>query len=80
MTAPVTTFDTEYSDPAAQKFANLRANPHVVLTTGCNWWDQGLDVVLEVDPVRVTDDAVLSRIAGAFAATKHSFRRDGQHR
>ena len=23
-----------------QKFANLRANPHVV-TTGCNRWDQG---------------------------------------
>jgi general stress protein 26 len=118
MTAPVTTFDQEYSDPAAvavtwdetrraieaaelfwvctvradgrphvtpvvaawaqdavwfstgageQKFANLRANPHVVLTTGCNRWDQGLDVVVEGDAVRVTDDAVLSRVAEAFA-------------
>src|ERR1700735_38456 len=28
------------------KFANLRANPHVVLTTGCNRWDRGLDVVV----------------------------------
>ena len=24
-----------------QKFANLRTNPHVVLTTGCNQWDRG---------------------------------------
>src|ERR1700735_3087772 len=47
-----------------QKFANLRSNPHVVLTTGCNRWDQGLDVVVEGDAVRVTDDAVLSRVAG----------------
>ena len=118
MPAPVTTFDQQYSDPAAvaveweetegvlaaaelfwvstvraegrphvtpvvaawaegaiwistgageQKFANLRANPHVVLTTGCNRWDQGLDVVVEGDAVQVSDDAVLSRIAGAFA-------------
>jgi general stress protein 26 len=51
-----------------QKFANLRANPHVVMTTGCNRWDSGLDVVVEGDAVRVTDDAVLSRVADAFAA------------
>jgi uncharacterized pyridoxamine 5'-phosphate oxidase family protein len=50
-----------------QKFANLRANPHVVLTTGCNRWDGGLDVVVEGEAVQVTDDAVLSRVAGAFA-------------
>jgi len=50
-----------------QKYINLRANPHVVLTTGCNRWDQGLDVVVEGDAVRVTDDAVLSRVAAAFA-------------
>ena len=119
MPAPVTTFDHQYSDPAAvaveweetegvlaaaelfwistvradgrphvtpvvaawaegaiwfstgageQKFANLRANPQVVLTTGCSRWDQGLDVVVEGNAVRVTDDAVLSRVAGAFAA------------
>jgi hypothetical protein len=118
MPAPVTTFEEEYSDPAAvaveweatravlasaelfwistvradgrphvtpvvaawaeeaiwfstgageQKFANLSANPHVVLTTGCNRWDLGLDVVVEGDAVRVTDDAVLGRVAGAFA-------------
>ncbi len=49
-----------------QKFANMRANPHVVLTTGCNRWDEGLDVVVEGDAVRVTDDTVLRRLAGAF--------------
>jgi hypothetical protein len=51
-----------------QKFANLRTNPHVVLTTGRNEWDGGLDVVVEGDAVRVTDDTVLNRVAGAFAA------------
>jgi hypothetical protein len=50
-----------------QKFANLSANPHVVLTTGCNQWDRGLDVVVEGDAVRVTDDAVLGGVAAAFA-------------
>ena len=51
-----------------QKFANLRGNSHVVLTTGCNRWDGGLDVVVEGKAVQVTDDAVLGRVAGAFAA------------
>src|SRR6202034_1229925 len=51
-----------------QKFANLRANPHVVLTTGCNRWDQGLDVVVEGNAVQVTDDTVLERVARAFTA------------
>jgi general stress protein 26 len=49
-----------------QKFANLRANPHVVLTTGCNRWDQGLDVVVEGDAVRVTDEDTLRRLAKAW--------------
>ena len=119
MSVPVTTFDKEYSDPAATpvtweetrrvleeaelfwvstvradgrphvtpvvaawaegaiwfstgasevKFGNMKANPHVVLTTGCNRWDGGVDVVVEGDAVQVTDDAVLSRVAAAFAA------------
>ena len=51
-----------------QKFANMRANPHVVMIAGPNRWDGGLDVVVEGDAVRVTDDVVLSRVAGAFAA------------
>jgi nitroimidazol reductase NimA-like FMN-containing flavoprotein (pyridoxamine 5'-phosphate oxidase superfamily) len=117
MSTPVTTFDEEYSDPAAtavsweetrkvleaaelfwistvrsdgrphvtpvvaawwdgaiwfatgqveQKFANLRGNPQVVMTTGCNRWDEGLDVVVEGNAVQVTDDAVLAHVAEAF--------------
>jgi hypothetical protein len=50
-----------------QKFANLRTNPHVVLTTGCNRWDQGVDVVVEGDAVPVTDQDVLKRLAGVWA-------------
>jgi nitroimidazol reductase NimA-like FMN-containing flavoprotein (pyridoxamine 5'-phosphate oxidase superfamily) len=50
-----------------QKFANLRANPHVVLTTGCNQWDRGLDVVVEGDAVHVTDEDTLNRLAEVWA-------------
>lgn len=50
-----------------QKFANLRSNPHVVLVTGCNQWDRGVDVVVEGDALRVTDPAVLGRLATAWA-------------
>ena len=49
-----------------QKLVNMRANPHVVLTTGCNRWDQGLDVVVEGEAVQITDDTVLGRVAEAF--------------
>ena len=51
-----------------QKLVNMRANRHVVVTTGCNQWDQGLDVVVEGEAVQVTDDAVLAPVAAAFAA------------
>jgi general stress protein 26 len=50
-----------------QKAVNLRANPHVILTTGRNDWDQGLDVVVEGDAVRVTDEDTLRRLAQAWA-------------
>ncbi|HEY5354506.1 MAG TPA: pyridoxamine 5'-phosphate oxidase family protein [Streptosporangiaceae bacterium] len=51
---------------AEQKAVNLRANPHVVLTTGCNGWDGGLDVMVEGDAVPVTDDGTLDRLAAAW--------------
>jgi uncharacterized pyridoxamine 5'-phosphate oxidase family protein len=50
-----------------QKFANLRANPHVVLTAGGPDWDRGLDVVVEGDAVPVTDEDVLRQVAAAYA-------------
>ena len=39
-----------------QKAVNLRGNPHVILTTGCNNWEEGFNVVAEGDAVRITDD------------------------
>jgi general stress protein 26 len=50
-----------------QKFFNLNANPSVVLITGCNEWQSGLDVIVEGDAVQVTDDVVLRRIAETFS-------------
>jgi general stress protein 26 len=50
-----------------QKAVNLRANPQVVLTTGRNDWDQGLDVVIEGEAVQVTDKVTLERLAQAWA-------------
>jgi general stress protein 26 len=49
-----------------QKAVNLRTNPHVVLTTGCARWDEGLDVVVEGEAVPVTDDGTLHRLAAAW--------------
>ncbi len=54
--------------PAEQKAVNLAANPHVVLTTGRNSWDSGLDVVVEGEAVRVTDPETLRRLVPAWAA------------
>ena len=53
--------------PAEQKAVNLASNPHVVMTTGCNRWDQGLDVMVEGKAERVTDRATLERLAAAWA-------------
>jgi hypothetical protein len=39
----------------------------VVLTTGSNAWDSGLDVIIGGEAVQVMDDVVLGRIAGAFS-------------
>ncbi len=55
------TADTE------QKAVNLRGNPHVILTTGCNHWGEGLDVVVEGDAVRITEHDTLERLASAWA-------------
>lgn len=51
-----------------QKAVNLRGNPHVILSTGSNTWDRGLDVVVEGDAVRVTDEATLRHLAEAWTA------------
>jgi general stress protein 26 len=53
--------------PGEQKAVNLASNPKVVMTTGCNRWDQGLDVMVEGEARRVTDRATLERLAAAWA-------------
>lgn len=49
--------------PQEQKARNVARSPHCVLMTGCNALGDGLDVVLEGDAVRVTDEARLQRLA-----------------
>ena len=56
------------SGETEQKTRNLTVNPHVVLTTGRNDWDGGLDVMVEGDAARVSDDETLVRLAGAWTA------------
>lgn len=46
-----------------QKVRNLAMNPECVLTTGCNAFRTGRDVVFEGRAERVTDDALLRRLA-----------------
>jgi nitroimidazol reductase NimA-like FMN-containing flavoprotein (pyridoxamine 5'-phosphate oxidase superfamily) len=49
-----------------QKAVNLRTNQNVILMTGCNGWERGLDVVVEGEAVQVTDESVLKRLAEAW--------------
>ena len=51
-----------------QKAVNLRTNRYVTLTTGCNQWEEGIDVVVEGEAVQVTDKDLLTRLAAAWAA------------
>jgi nitroimidazol reductase NimA-like FMN-containing flavoprotein (pyridoxamine 5'-phosphate oxidase superfamily) len=53
---------------AEQKAINLRTNDQVILTTGANRWDTGLDVVVEGTARQVTDDDALERLAEAWTA------------
>jgi general stress protein 26 len=61
--------DTAYFCTGAdeQKAVNLSGNPNVVLTTGCNTWDEGVDVMIEGRAVRATDQALLEQLARAWA-------------
>ena len=51
-----------------RKAKNLAENPHCILLTGTNTWDEGLDVVVEGDAGLVTDDDCLRRVADAYLA------------
>jgi general stress protein 26 len=52
---------------AEQKFLNMRTNPNVLLITGCNSWDHGLDVSVEGKAVQVTDEDLLRHLAELWA-------------
>ncbi|WP_069172545.1 pyridoxamine 5'-phosphate oxidase family protein [Streptomyces griseus] len=54
--------------PAERKARNLAANPEVVLTTGVNRLDKGLDVVVEGRAVRVADEERLIALAEGWEA------------
>jgi general stress protein 26 len=49
--------------PGEQKAKNIQTNPQCVLTTGTDRYRSGLDVVVEGSAVRVTDEALLQRLA-----------------
>ena len=53
--------------PVEQKSQNLARNRHVVVTTGSNEFGEGLDVVVEGDANRVSDEPTLAKLADAFA-------------
>jgi general stress protein 26 len=55
--------------PTEQKAVNLRGNPNVILMTGCNEWNRGLDIVVEGKAIQITDNDLLGRLA-ACGATK----------
>jgi general stress protein 26 len=52
--------------PEERKARNLEENPHCILTTGRNTVQEGLDLVLEGDAVRVTDKDALQRLVDAY--------------
>jgi hypothetical protein len=62
-----------------RKAKNITHNAHCILTTGCNALNQGFDLVVEGEAVRVTDSAKLQRVADLYDS-KYGWRyivRDG---
>jgi hypothetical protein len=63
-----------------RKALNLVQNHHVVVTTGCNSFDEGLDIVIEGEAVRVSDEVKLQQLADQWEAKYNFFHfsvRDG---
>src|SRR4029079_5011564 len=54
--------------PGERKAKNIAENTQCVLTTGCNALNQGFDLVVEGNAVRVTDAAKLQRVADKYVA------------
>jgi uncharacterized pyridoxamine 5'-phosphate oxidase family protein len=49
-----------------RKAKNLAQNPHCALTTGRNELDDGLDLVVQGEAVKVSDEAELRSVAGTY--------------
>jgi general stress protein 26 len=49
-----------------QKSANLRENSHVILTTGRNDWQDGIDIVFEGEAREGAEQPVLDHVSQAF--------------
>ena len=67
------------TNPGERKAKNLAENAHCILTTGTNLFGQGLDIVVEGEAVRVTDEAMLRRLTEIWS-TKYDWHfevRDG---
>jgi nitroimidazol reductase NimA-like FMN-containing flavoprotein (pyridoxamine 5'-phosphate oxidase superfamily) len=62
-----------------RKAKNLTRNSHCVLTTGCNALNEGLDLVVEGEAARVSDEARLQRVADSYESKYgwHFTVRDG---
>jgi hypothetical protein len=54
--------------PSERKAQNLASNSHCIITTGCNALAEGLDLVVEGDAVKVSDEVVLQHVADRYAA------------
>ena len=55
------------SSVSERKAKNLAQNPHCALTTGNNILNEGLDLVIEGDAERVSDENMLQLLADSFA-------------
>lgn len=49
-----------------RKAKNLKRNPHCILTTGRNTLDESLDVVVEGQVAKVSDEAELKQVANTY--------------
>jgi pyridoxine/pyridoxamine 5'-phosphate oxidase len=51
-----------------RKAKNLWHNAHCVITTGCNTISEGLDLAVEGDVAKLSDEATLQRVADAYTS------------
>jgi len=52
--------------PSERKAKNIAHNAHCVLTTGCNALSEGLDLVVEGEATKVSDETELRRVADTY--------------